>query len=60
MYNDVVSVVEPVGATDHRFDFRAVRKMQMPWYKRDDYGDHLMLEWQGARIDESDMSSERI
>ena len=57
VYNDLISVEE---ANETRCDFRSVRKMSMPWYKRDDYGDHLMLEWQGVRFDENEFSANRI
>jgi len=42
-----------INACDYRYDFKAVRKSQLPVYRQDDESDHLMLDWQGFRIDES-------
>ena len=50
--NDKVTVYEGGSATEFRYDFTSLRKCQFPWYKQDEKNDHLMLEWQGMKLDE--------
>ena len=42
-----------INATEYRYDFSGFRKSQLPKYRQDDETDHLNLDWQGFRIDES-------
>ena len=60
MYNDRVVVIQPISATDYRYDFQGFRRSQLPSYRQDDEGDHLMLTWQGFRIDENQISPGQI
>ena len=60
MFNDRIIVTDPINATDYRYDFQAFRKAQLPIYRQEDEGDHLMLDWQGFRIDENQISPGQI
>ena len=50
--NDKVIVTEGCQATEYRYDFTGVRKCQFPWYKQDEKKDHLLLEYQGFKINQ--------
>ena len=60
MYNDRVVIIQPISATDYRYDFQGFRKSQLPDKRQKDEGDHLMLTWQGFRIDENQISPGQI
>ena len=49
--NDRITIIQPAQANEYRYDFISVRRSQLPWYKQADETDHLLLDWQGFRID---------